>query len=521
MIIALAQINPTLGDFQGNKQKILEYWINAADKLADIVVFPELAISGYNPCDLILRKSFVEESQNILMELVEESKNISTSIIIGSVISENDKIFNSAFMIHNGKILHRHDKISLPNYGVFDEKRLFSRGHCTSFIEFKGKKILLLICEDIWQNNHILSGMDYIIVLNASPYEVDKHKARISLLQEKSVKYSSDILYVNMVGCQDSVIYDGGSIMMSKFGDIIHQSPFFEESLTFTGQMNPINKAIDKREFIYNALLLSIKDYTRKNNITDVLIGLSGGIDSTFVTMLAIDALGKDRVHIVTLPSRYSSQKTYEDSNLFLTNITKEHKEISIEPLFKEAMNSLHCNKDITEQNLQSRIRGMILMAISNENNYMLLSTSNKSELAIGYSTLYGDMNGGFNPLKDLYKRDIYALSRWRNEKEGYDIIPESIIAKAPSAELKHNQQDNHDLPEYEALDEILYQYIECGKSRSDIINNGFSIEIVDKILKLIRIAQFKRNQATLGPKIRNMSFDLDWRYPVTNKFWQ
>lgn len=520
MIIAIAQLNPTLGDFDANKDKILQFWQESAENMADIVIFPELAISGYNPQDLIMRSSFLLESERILYDILEESKNTSTAIVIGGLVKDNGAIFNSAFFIHKGQILHRHDKLFLPNYGVFDEKRLFTKGDVVECVEFKGKKIVLLICEDIWCENHIVSGVDYIIAINASPYEVDKPVKRIKLLQEKAQKYAAQIFYVNMVGSQDSVIYDGGSLIVSKEAEVLHQSAFFRESLDFSNAPIAL-KTYDHNWFIYNALLLSIKDYTRKNNVTDVVIGLSGGIDSTLVTMLAIDALGKDRVHIVTLPSRYSSARTYEDSALFLSNLQKDNAEISIEPLFEASVNSINASKDITKQNLQSRIRGLLLMALSNENGYMLLSTGNKSELAIGYATLYGDMNGGFNPLKDLYKRDVYNLAKWRNKEAGFNIIPESIINKAPTAELKDDQKDSDDLPEYEILDEILYQYIECSKSRMEIINMGFDVEIVDKILKLVRLSEFKRNQATLGPKIRNMSFDLDWRYPVTNKFWK
>lgn len=520
MIVSIAQINPTLGDFDGNKDKILQFWKESAENMADIVIFPELTISGYNPQDLVMRSSFILESEIVLRDILEESKNIATAIVIGGIIKEKNAIYNSAFFIHNGKILHRHDKLFLPNYGVFDEKRLFTKGSVLESLEFKGKKIVLLICEDIWCENHIVSDVDYIIAINASPYEVDKPVKRIKLLREKAQKYAAQVFYVNMVGFQDSIIYDGGSLIVSKYGEVLHQSAFFHEALDFSNAHIPL-KTYDNNWCIYNALILSIKDYTRKNNITDVVIGLSGGIDSTLVSLIALDALGKDRVHIVTLPSRYSSARTYEDSALFLSNVNKDHSEISIEPLFEAAVNSINPSKDITKQNLQSRIRGVILMALSNEKGYMLLSTGNKSELAIGYATLYGDMNGGFNPLKDLYKRDIYNLAKWRNEEEGFAIIPESIINKAPSAELKKDQKDSDDLPEYEILDQILFQYIECSKSRIEIINMGFAAEIVDKILKLVRISQFKRNQATLGPKIRNMSFDLDWRYPVTNKFWK
>jgi NAD+ synthetase len=539
--IALAQINPILGDFAFNKQKILDYWHLAVKDGADIALFPELAICGYNPEDLVLRKAFREAAERVLAELVEASKDFTCAIIVGNIARNGDDTTNSAFLIHQGEIIHRHDKFALPNYGVFDEKRIFTAGNKMDVATFKGKKLAIMSCEDIWcysARGGDGCAADLILVINASPFSTNKHDTRLAMLRATALAYNSHIIYLNMVGGQDSIVYDGGSMVMDPYGNLLHQSVFFEESLEMiviastceaiqkkNGLPRPVcnTPGNDDYALIYQALLLALRDYMRKNSMTDVVLGLSGGIDSALTAALAIDALGKDRVHLVTLPSRYSSPATFKDTEEFLTLISKKAESISIEAMFEVALKLTSLQRRATDsdaaiQNLQSRIRGMILMALSNQYGYMLLSTGNKSELAAGYATLYGDMNGGYNLLKDLYKTDVYALARFRNKQTM--VIPESILTKAPSAELSFDQKDSDNLPEYEILDQILYNYIEESKSRLEIIVLGFEPETVDKVLKLIRMAEFKRHQSTLGPKIRNMSFDLDWRYPITNKFW-
>jgi NAD+ synthetase len=525
--IALAQINPCLGDFDGNYQKILKYCIQAEKAGADIVVFPELATSGYDPKDLVRRAVFVQRSMNLLKQLLDISKEWNIAIIIGSMFALNQKSdycrpYNSSFFIHKGQILHQHDKIALPNYGVFDEKRTFTKGRTFESIEFKGYRVGLLVCEDIWRAQISTNDLcDIIVVINASPFSIDKHQERLKMLKHQAISYQSSIVYLNMVGCQDSLVYDGGSIVVTQNGNLMHQSEFFKESMDIvpmhSSVLVPSPQDINNLEHVYHALSLALRDYLYKNNMTDVVLGLSGGIDSALTAVIAIDALGKDKVHLITLPSRYSSAETYQDTKELLTNLGVDATNISIEPIFDASLQTLQ-GSGKTEENLQSRIRGLILMALSNEHGYMLLSTGNKSELAVGYATLYGDMNGGYNLLKDLYKTDVYNLARWRNEQN--PIIPESIIRKDPTAELRPNQKDSDTLPNYDVLDRILIAYIEGGISPENIIRHlNIDPIIVDQVMQLVRIAEFKRHQSTLGPKIRNMSFDLDWRMPITNKF--
>ena len=531
MKVAIAQINPIVGDFEYNFNKIVAFCdrVRQSAVAVDIIAFPECAICGYNPQDLALRDNFINCSERIVTQLVGYSVNLPFAIIVGglsSVHSPEYKAYNSVYFIYKGEIVQRHDKVSLPNHGVFDERRLYASGSASQPIDFKGKSIGMLICEDIWANV-ICNECDVTIVVNASPYEIHKHNTRSELLQRRAVDRKTDIVYVNMVGGQDSIVYDGGSMVVAKDGAILHQSRFFEETLDIIDLSNRASvphEEIDIDEHIYRAILLSLKDYVSKNHMTSVALGLSGGIDSALTAVLAIDALGVDNVALVTMPSRYSSKETFEDANILLRNLGKSAINIPIESVFTESLRVISDQelRDITCENLQSRIRGLILMALSNEHGHLLLSTGNKSELSVGYATLYGDMNGGFNLLKDLYKTDVYRLARWINNQKNRQVIPESIITKAPTAELKHNQKDSDNLPEYAVLDSVLMEYIERGKSRDEIISElKLPAEIVDKILKLVRIAQFKRNQATLGPKIRNMSFGLEWRMPVTNGFWK
>lgn len=520
MRVALAQINPSLGDFESNYQKILSNYIKAEQNGADIVILPELAISGYNPQDLVLRKAFLKESMLWLNKLINETSNHNAAIIVGAVHSDSNKTYNSAFFIHKGKILHIHNKMALPNYGVFDEKRLFTKGTKFNTISFKNHTIGLLVCEDIWTQVLPETKYDIIIVINASPFELGKHKKRLGVIQAQAKTHNTQIIYLNMVGAQDSIIYDGGSIIVSKDGELLYQSDFFKESFEILdiNQIIPIPEHYqDDIESIYHGLILSLRDYLHKNNKTDVVLGFSGGIDSALTAVLAIDAIGKERVHLVTMPSRYTSTQTYNDAALFLKNLNIKTIDISIEPTLEALLESTNVT-GIAEQNLQSRIRGTILMALSNEYGYMLLSTGNKSELAVGYATLYGDMNGGYNLLKDLYKTDVYNLANYRNKIS--PVIPQVIITKEPTAELKYNQKDSDSLPDYGVLDQILMQYIEQSMSCEEIVKHcKLGHKVVNDVIQLVKNAEFKRNQSTLGPKIRNMSFDLDWRMPITNKF--
>ncbi|MES2214453.1 MAG: NAD+ synthase [Pseudomonadota bacterium] len=593
MQIALAQINPTLGDFEGNYQKILEYCAKANEDGADIVVFPELAISGYNPEDLALRKTFMDESKHWLNQLVIASDKWNVAIVVGAVflnpeptdeeirreleaknpkrkqptlterLAALDQCFaeaeyeasvssitgkiehkpcNASFLIHKGHILHQHNKIALPTDGPSDERRVFAPGKTLETIRFKDQGIGLLVCDDLWVNRiYSVEKCNLIIAINAAPFTVDQYKTRIKLLKYQAASYQADIVYVNMVGCQDSMVYDGGSMVIMQDGTILHQSAFFEEKMDmitlYDKSTKPMNAnpddfgalaknsdadddkipEYDGTELIYKALLLALKDHLRKNNLTDVVIGLSGGIDSTMTAVLAIDALGKDRVHLVTIPPRYTSEEILKDTKEFLAGVGMEATNIPIEPMFEESIKTTKVG-ELAQQSLQSRIRGLILMALSNEHGYMLLATGNKSEIAVGLGALYGDLNGEYNLLKDLYKTDVYELALWRN-KLG-PVIPKSIMIKALTTELAPNQKDTGTLPDYRILDEILRSYIEEGMTCETIAKrNKSSSDLTHELLALVQKAEFKRHQTPIGPKIRKRSFDLDWRMPISNKF--
>jgi NAD+ synthase len=531
MKVAIAQINTIVGNFKANVQKIIDYAKKAKEDSVDIVAFPELTVCGYSPQDLVLRKSFRDQCSIAIDEICQSLSTLDVGIIVGTIVEQNYKYYNVAHLIYRGSILHTHYKHELPNYDVFDEVRVFTSGESVSKYDFKGYKIGILICEDIWVETHyeklISQGVEYLFVLNASPYEIKKNDDRISLLRSKAASY---IIYTNTVGGQDSVVYDGGSIVIDKHANIIHQSIFFEEALDILDLSQKHNNIVvgqgDLWRDVYKAIVLSIRDYCKKNSFTDVILGYSSGIDSSLVAVLSIDALGKDHVHLVALPSQYTSDETYSDAEEFLKLNSLELLEIDIEDVVQLLMKKIVEPTSLVNENLQSRTRGIVLMALSNQHDRLLLSTGNKSELAVGYATLYGDMNGGFNPVKDLYKTDIYSIAKWRNNN--YDrffygkcgvVIQDNIINKAPTAELKPEQKDSDTLPPYDILDSILEMYIERGKTKTEIINKGYDADIVDKVLKKIRMSEFKRYQSVPGPKIKKVSFGLGWRYPITNGF--
>jgi NAD+ synthase len=534
MKIAISQFNPVLGDFSYNLDSIKSI-INKAQK-ADIIVFPELSICGYNPQDLALRDGFIDLCEKSLFNLVELSQNFASAILVGSISKEKNLRYNSAYLIQHGQILFQHNKLSLPNYGIFDEKRLFQKGDKFQSIKFLEKNLLIGICEDFWdEENRILienEKADIILSLNASPYSKTKIAKRYNIAKSIAITTSAKFVYVNQVGLQDSIIYDGSSFAVDKNGEIINSLPSFAEDMVIidTDEIS-LKKSVksDLESEIYSALVFALREYCRKNNIKSVTIGFSSGIDSTLTSIIALDALGYENVNLVALPTKFNSKETYKDAAFFEEINNVKLQQIPIQALYDNFLLSLNMkdNQTITSQNLQSRIRGVILMAISNQNNSLLLSTGNKSELAVGYATIYGDMNGGYNLLKDLYKTEIYNLANWRNKNiptsskhQILNPIPQNIIIKEPTAELRDNQKDSDSLPEYDILDDILFNYIDLLKSRDYIINLGYDSEIVDQVLNLIRISQFKRYQSTMGPKISDMSFDLEWRYPIINKFY-
>lgn len=521
--IALAQINPIVGNLEYNAAKIIDYW-RRTDKTAALVVFPELTICGYPPEDLVLKPSFIEQCDSAIQTLATQSKGFKSAALIGAPIVRDGKTYNAVHLIENGEIKSTTLKYNLPNYGVFDEQRIFAEGPLPAPIEFRGRKLGVMICEDMWFPDvtaHLKEqGADILIVPNASPFESDKEDMRMNFAKDRAREAGLPLFYVNQVGGQDELVFDGGSFIIDGHGTLKFEGAHFEEALyDLSSQSIPDNSL---EETLYRALVLGLKDYIEKNNFPGVLIGLSGGIDSALSAVIAADAIGADKVHCVMMPSQFTSQDSLDDAEELAKNLGLELDNISIEQpvaAFNDILGD-HFDDDTpatTFENIQPRSRGLILMALSNASGKMVLSTGNKSEMAVGYATLYGDMCGGFNALKDLYKGQVYALSRWRNE--GGEVIPERIITKAPTAELKDNQTDQDTLPEYDELDAILRCLIEEDLSLEDIVARGHERATVARIWKMLDRAEYKRRQAPPGIKITSRAFGKDRRYPITNHF--
>jgi len=534
--IAIAQLNFTVGDFEGNLSKIIKASEEAATNGAEIVVFGELALTGYCAEDLFKQKEFQEKASLYLQKIVDASHKINIAIIVGSIGILGDKLYNKAYFIYQGAILHKFGKRELPNYGIFDEKRFFDAYPELSLAEFKGFKIGIAICEDIWIGTKTASivemGADFIISLNASPFSARKIEKREKVVRDDSLKYKIPFIYVNQVGGNDDIIFDGTSFVMNN-GKIFARLKSWQEEIAIISPFNKavINEILSWEENYYSAAIVGLRDYVEKNNLGDVILGLSGGIDSAISLVMAIDALGAARVRAVMLPSKYTSTLSKEDARKVAELNKIKFDTISIEKAVAEVNNTLApsfkgLKEDLTEENIQARTRGLLLMALCNKFNLTLLSTGNKSEMATGYATLYGDMCGAYNMIKDIYKTEIFALSKWRNKNkpaialgEIGEIIPESIINKAPSAELRPDQRDEDSLPPYEILDQILKYMLEEHKSREKIAALGFDPKLIDKIYLLLKRSEYKRRQAVPGPIISEYSLYKDRRYPLTNKF--
>lgn len=538
MKITLAQLNFTVGDFAGNTAKIIST-IDKVKNKTDLVIFPELCISGYPPEDLVLRKEFIQTSIKFTKKIIDHTKKTKCDVLINTPTAEDEKLYNTALIISKGKIIHQQHKYDLPNYGVFDEKRVFSGGSIPKPFIYRKKKIGLLICEDTWNVNACasLKGAEFVLSVNASPYERTKHRKRLRILKNATAAAKAPVFYLNQVTGHDDLVFDGGSQVVAKNGNTIAQMKFFEEDVqTFDTdkivKSNPSSTTkIDELEHIYRAMMYGLKEYVNKNNFPGVVIGLSGGIDSALTAAVAVDALGKDRVKLVLLPSKYTSKESFEDAAKMAKNVGVKLDEIDIQPLvsvFQLALKPffMGLKVDTTEENLQSRIRGVLLMAISNKLGHLVITTGNKSENATGYATLYGDMCGGYNVIKDLYKTKVFQVSNWRNENIPVDasnrkknIIPPRIIDKAPSAELKHNQKDEDSLPPYATLDKILYSLIELQQSAEEVAEEGFDKNLVHDIERMLYRSEYKRRQSAPGVKISSKPFGRDRRYPITNKF--
>ncbi|MBA2649694.1 MAG: NAD+ synthase [Legionella sp.] len=527
--ILMAQINPVIGDFEFNKNKISNIIKNNQDKV-DIIVFPELALTGYPPEDLLFRKEFhlaVTESLAQIQKIITDCY-----VLLGYPTLEGEQCYNSVGLIHKGQIIRLYHKQNLPNYDVFDEARYFLSGPKNPcVVEIKNYKIGLCICEDLWKpgpvEDLIAQNVCLILSPNASPFDHCKHERREALLRA----YASQgvaFVYVNQMGGQDEILFDGQSFAMDKQGVVCARSPAFEEQLSLVqfdelhkiqGEITPL---LNKEALIYKALVCGTKDYVHKNKFPGVLLGLSGGIDSALTLAIAVDALGPESVQAVMMPSRYSAQISHDDALEQILSMKVSYSTISIEPSFKSILSSLEPEftglpEDTTEENIQARIRGMLLMALSNKFGNMVLTTSNKSETAVGYATLYGDMAGGLAVLKDVLKTQVYALAHYRNSLSR--VIPERVFTRAPSAELRENQADQDSLPDYATLDAIIEAYMIDDKSPKQIIEMGLSSEVVLRVIKLIKGNEYKRRQGPLGLKISPIAFGKDWRYPISTGF--
>ena len=526
--LLMAQINPTIGAITANAKKIIHI-IQEHQHNHDVIVFPELALTGYPPEDLLFRDELFLQIEKELQRI--KTKTRQCHIIVGHPCIENGQCYNSASVFTNNERVALYHKQHLPNYGVFDEQRYFTKGADTPcLLTIKNHRLGLCICEDIWQpgpvDKLIALKADAVICINASPFDYNKYTIRESILRAYAERGVA-MIYVNQVGGQDELVFDGQSIVLDNNGNVCARSKAFVEHLhSLRLQTNKIHADITplltKEAQIYQALVCGLKDYVEKNNFKGVLLGLSGGIDSALTLCLAVDALGAPRVHAVMMPSRYTASMSKEDAATQAKTMHVDYTTLPIEPVFNSLLTTLApsfegLTPDITEENLQARIRGILLMALSNKTGNMLLSTSNKSETAVGYTTLYGDMAGGFAPLKDVLKTTVYALARYRNTLE--PIIPLRVIARPPTAELANNQTDQDNLPDYAILDTIITGYMEDGLSADVIIKSGYSAYDVLKVVKLIKHNEYKRRQAPPGVKISECAFGRDWRYPLTSGF--
>ncbi len=528
LTIALAQINTMVGDVARNADRVIEQAQRARDELdADLIVFPELTLSGYPPEDLLFRRSLIEWCEQELFRIVQQVRGV--DVIVGLPWRDQRGLHNAAFLLSEGNIVQRYFKQHLPNYAVFDEKRYFVPGEETCVFDCKGRKVGLTICEDIWHAGPALAareaGAELIINLNASPFHRDKHSERIENLRFRCDETGLPIVYVNAVGGQDELVFDGRSLVMNAAGDVVLQCDAFDEALAVASWPFEGPEKSDGQDAVadvYDALVLGVRDYVTKNGFPGALLGLSGGIDSALTLAIAVDALGADNVNAVMMPSRYTSQMSLDDAAAEAETLGVDYQIISIEPAFQTFLEILKpvfegLPADTTEENLQARSRGVILMALSNKSGRILLTTGNKSEMSVGYATLYGDMAGGYAPLIDCAKTLVYDLARYRNSLS--PVIPERVITRPPSAELAPDQQDSDSLPPYEILDPILERFIELDQSVEEIIEAGFDAATVRRVAGMVLRNEYKRRQAPPGVRITRRGFGKDRRYPITSGY--
>lgn len=530
--ITLAQLDFTVGDIRGNTHKIIDAAKTAIEQYqSELIIFPELALTSYPPEDLLLRKDFYFYIEAAINELC--LANLGIDIIVGYPRLVGGLIYNAAGWIRNGKLIAEYHKHELPNYGVFDEKRYFSSGNESVIVEWKGIRVGLLICEDLWYSTPIQQAKqakaELIISLNASPFTQQKSVQRQKILTDRCQESNLPIIYVNHMGGQDDLLFDGDSMVMNTDGSLALQIPAFTEKLA-TVLFDKISHSFisqplalqDPLAVVYQGLVIAVRDYVNKNGFPGVLLGLSGGIDSALVLAIAVDALGKDRVQAVMIPSRYTASISQEDAFAEARNLGVHYSVISLETIFSSFLTALApsfsgLSVDTTEENLQARIRGTLLMALSNKTGRLVLTTGNKSEMAVGYATLYGDMAGGFDVLKDVVKTLVYQLANYRNRVS--PVIPQRVIDRPPSAELAPDQKDQDSLPPYEILDEIIALFVEQDLSLTEIVARGFDLDTVKKVVGLIHRNEYKRQQAPPGPRITERAFERNRRYPITSKF--
>jgi len=535
--IALGQVDTTVGDLPGNVDLLTAWASRATEADADVVVFPELAITGYPPEDLVLRPSFVDDNLTALDALAANTAG-GASIVVGFVDRSERGIHNSAAVIGNGQVIARYHKIKLPNYGVFDEARTFTPGDAACPIRLADSELGLSVCEDAWTpgppfDEYARRKTPVILNINGSPFHRGKADERVEICRERALETGAWIVYVNAVGGQDELVFDGGSVVVRPDGSLAHHAAMFEEDLLVVDIDGETSSAKERPpwpedpEQVYLGLVLGLRDYVRKNGFEEVVLGLSGGIDSTFVAVLAKDALGAGSVRALAMPSPFSSPESLEDARQVAAGLGIRLDELEIGDVFAAHLEALRGTfgggkTGVAEENLQARIRGNLLMAISNRFGSMVLATGNKSEYAVGYATLYGDMAGGFAPIKDVPKTLVYELARWRNAVDAAEPppIPRQVLDKPPSAELRPDQKDTDTLPRYEVLDPIVEAYVEDDRAPEDIIaERGLDPRLVDRVVEMIDRAEYKRRQAAPGIKITPKAFGRDRRLPITNRY--
>jgi len=519
--IALGQMNAVVGDIEGNAGRVAELAAGARERGAQLVVFPELTLTGYPPEDLLLKRGFVRRAQDALASLKIEG----ITAVVGFPQAEGDHVYNAAAVISDGGVMAVYRKALLPNYGVFDERRWFEPGSESLVLDVSGVPVGVTVCEDIWASGPTeaaaAAGARVVVNLSASPYHHGKGGEREAMIAALARSNEVTMAFCNLVGGQDELVFDGHSLIVGPDGSVLARGPQFAEAIVSEGE---IASPLSPEEEVYRALVTGVRDYVDKNGFEKVVIASSGGIDSALTALVAVDALGADRVVTVTMPSRYSSEGTKSDARTLSENLGVQLYEIPIEQAttaYDELLGAAFDGRepDITEENLQARVRGNLVMALSNKFGWLVLTTGNKSEMSVGYATLYGDMAGGFAVLKDVFKEWVYRLVRWRNEQAGRELVPASVLDRPPSAELRYEQRDDESLPPYDVLDAILAGYVEEDLDAAELVERGLPEDEVKRVIRMVDLAEYKRRQAPPGVKISPKAFGRDRRLPITNRF--